>query len=91
MFEKGDKMKVLLCIFLLWIPLGEAYSQQKRKPQKKYKKYEYLDLGKLQVEGSFVAPTDIFIQERANKNILQRLYERKHFKEEIRRDVLDIR
>ena len=84
-------MKFLLCLFLLWIPTGEVFSRQKEGAKKKYKKYEYLDLGKLQVEGSFVAPSDIFIQERAKKNITQRLYRRKNFKDEIRRDVLDIR
>ena len=84
-------MKIFLCLFLLIFPISEAFSQKKGKTKTKYKKYEYLDLGKLKVEGSFVAPTDIFIQERANKNITQRLYNRKHFKKEIYQDVLDIR
>ena len=84
-------MRVWFCVVLYLLLFQEAYSQEKRKVKVQYKKYEYLDLGKLKVEGNFMAPTDIFIQEQAKKNVKQRLYDRKHFKKETYRDVLSIR
>ena len=76
--------------YVLWslILLEEGMAQAKKISNKKY---QYLDLGKLQIEGRFVAPTDIFIQEQARRKIKQKLYDRKHFKKEIHRDVLNIR
>ena len=84
-------MRIWICIVLCLLLSPEIFSRQKRKTRVQYKKYEYLDMGKLKVEGSFMAPTDIFIQEQAKRKVKQRLYDRKHFKRETYRDVLSIR
>ena len=83
-------MKRILFFVLCLVCSGTVHAQQK-KVKVRYKKYEYLDLGKLKVEGSFLAPTDIFIQEQAKKKVRQRLYDRKHYKKETYRDILNIR
>ena len=58
---------------------------------KKKEKYEFIDLGKLQVEGKFVTPTDILIQEQSKQKVNQKLYDRKHFKKENFMDILNFK
>ena len=54
-------------------------------------KYEFIDLGKLQIEGEFSTPTDILIQEQAQRNLRQKLYDRKHFRRENFMDIYNLK
>ena len=82
-------MKRLLIFVLLWSFF--LYGKEKKKVITKHKEYEFLDLGKLEVEGGFSAPTDILIEEQKKLEIKQKLYDRKNYFREIKSDVMDLK
>jgi len=57
----------------------------------RYKKYQAIDLGDLEIKGKIIAPGDISIKERSRRRFSRRLFERLDFDPESREDILNIR
>ena len=78
-------MKTALFFILLFV-YSITYSQERRQG----KKYEFIDLGKLQIEGEFMTPTEIIIQEQQKKGFEQDIYDRKNFRRENYIDIYNL-
>ncbi len=79
------KLKIFLALYVCSFPIFGQNSGSKKA------NYEFIDLGKLQVEGRFVTPTDILIQEQSKQKLDQNLYDRKNFKKETFMDILNFK
>lgn len=84
-------MKRFFVIILFWSSFLYGEGKKSKKIITEHKKYEFLDLGKLEVEGGFSAPTDILIEEQKKTTVRQKLYDRKDYFKEIKADVMDLK
>lgn len=57
----------------------------------KYKDYDVIDLGSLEVKGEIVAPGDLTVVERDKKEFDKRLLEKNNFDIEIKREIENLR
>lgn len=57
----------------------------------KYKDYDVIDLGSLEVKGEIVAPGDLTVVERDKKDFDKRLLEKTNFDLEIKREIENLR
>lgn len=57
----------------------------------KYKDYDVIDLGSLEVKGEIVAPGDLTVVERDKKEFDKRLLEKNNFDLEIKREIENLR
>ena len=57
----------------------------------KYKKYEEIDLGNLEVKGQIIAPGDLSVSDRSRKKFSRNLFERYNFNPEIKKDIENLR
>ena len=85
--------------FFLWMMfLGmslhsfSAFSKDrgKKAPRKvivEYKKYESFDLGGMQIEGDVITPGDLTVEGQENELLGHGLFNRKHFRREIKQDI----
>ena len=84
----------LILTIILVIPLI-AQAQQKGKKGKKviveYEKYQSFDLGSLQIEGRVLAPGDLTINNDANPGAEYPLYDRKHYRKKMIKDINSMR
>ena len=56
-----------------------------------YKRYESFDLGGLQIEGKVLAPGDLTIDDQGRDQTDYDLFNRRHFRKEIIKDVFNTR
>jgi hypothetical protein len=78
----------------LLLSTTSLFAQEKKSGDKviyKYKEYESIDLGGLEVKGNIVAPGDISVKERERKEFSRDLLERPHFDPEVVEDVRNLR
>ena len=83
-----------LCLMLLGMSLHPllVFSKEggKKGPKKvivEYKKYESFDLGGMQIEGDVLTPGDLTVEGQDNEVLGHRLFNRKHFRLEIKQDI----
>ena len=76
-----------------WLILLIALSAnaQDKKIIYKYKQYEKVDLGDMDVKGKIIAPGDISVKERKRKEFNTKHYYRRSFSEFVRKEVKMLR
>ena len=89
------KWPVLASLTLLFVIPVTSWAQKKRTQDKnvivRYKKYQSFDLSGLQIKGRILAPGDLTINDRGRRGTDYPLFDRKHFRQEMLRDIDDIR
>ena len=84
-------MKKVL-ILILFVLLNTAFSQEKEKATVyKYKDYEVIDLGSLEIKGQIIAPGDLTISEKDRKVFKRSLLEKENFDYENKREIENLR
>jgi len=84
-------MKTLILIFLLLSSTTALAQDKKNDVVYKYKDYDVIDLGSLEVKGEIVAPGDLTVVEREKKDFDKRLLEKNNFDLEIKREIENLR
>lgn len=84
-------MKTLILIAtLLPIYVFAEESAEKRKVYK-YKEYEVIDLGSMEIKGQIIAPGDLTVNERERKVFKRSLLEKTNFDFENKREIENLR
>lgn len=84
-------MKTLILTFLLLSSTAALAQDKKNDVVYKYKDYDVIDLGSLEVKGEIVAPGDLTVVEREKKDFDKRLLEKNNFDLEIKREIENLR
>lgn len=84
-------MKTLILTFLLLSSTTALAQDKKNDVVYKYKDYDVIDLGSLEVKGEIVAPGDLTVVEREKKDFDKRLLEKNNFDLEIKREIENLR
>ncbi|MCB9062233.1 MAG: hypothetical protein H6622_12000 [Halobacteriovoraceae bacterium] len=89
-------MKYILLLFLLNANLlysqDEVPDQYKNKNVRiKFKKYERIDLGDLEIKGNIISPGDLSVKQRERRTFNRNLYDRTNFDKENKVDVVNLR
>ena len=84
-----NKIIILLAI----LSINSTYAQESKGNDivYKYKDYDVIDLGSLEVKGEIVAPGDLTVVERDKKEFDKRLLEKNNFDLEIKREIENLR
>lgn len=83
-------MKYLI-LTLLFTSNAFAQNTEGKTVTVKYKKYEEIDLGNLEIKGQIIAPGDLSVSERSRKKFSRNLFERYNFNPEIKKDIKNLR
>ena len=91
-------MKILLIvIFPIFncLAFAEDANQEKLATTKatvyKYKEYETIDLGSMEIKGQIIAPGDLSVNERERKIFIRSLLEKSNFDSENKREIENLR
>ncbi|MCK6594313.1 MAG: hypothetical protein L6Q33_03865 [Bacteriovoracaceae bacterium] len=85
-------MKTIITTILLLTFSSLTLAQDKKNDVVyKYKDYDVIDLGSLEVKGEIVAPGDLTVVEREKKDFDKRLLEKNNFDLEIKREIENLR
>ncbi|MDO9183523.1 MAG: hypothetical protein Q7U04_14000 [Bacteriovorax sp.] len=87
-------MKTFLITTLIFMSFG--ISAQDNAPEKKntvykYKEYEVIDLGSMEIKGQIIAPGDLTVNERERKVFKRSLLEKENFDFENKREIENLR
>tara|TARA_Y100000296_G_C5176020_1_gene260110 strand:+ start:3243 stop:3518 length:276 start_codon:yes stop_codon:yes gene_type:complete len=91
MFMKKSKTFSFFSIFILLVFAFNAYPQKKSKIVYKYKKFEKINLGEINVEGDLGAPGEVTISRRYLKKFKNRLPSKPNFNFEMMKGLERIR
>lgn len=83
-------MKIAI-ITLLMLTSIELDAQEKKNTVYKYKEYEVIDLGSMEVKGQIIAPGDLTVNERERKVFKRSLLEKTNFDFENKREIENLR
>jgi hypothetical protein len=89
--RKGTKMKNIIILIILSIIPCILSAQEKKNVVYKYKDYENIDLGSLEVKGEIIAPGDLTISDRERKVFKRALLEKQNFDMENKREIENLR
>lgn len=85
-------MKILaLSILTLLLSTGLHAQEEKKNVVYKYKEYETIDLGALEIKGQIMAPGDLTVNERERQSFKRSLLEKTNFDFENRREIENLR
>lgn len=85
-------MKLIIISFLSLLLTFSAFAQEeKRNVIYKYKEYEVIDLGSLEIKGQIMAPGDLTVNERERQSFKRSLLEKNNFDFENRREIENLR
>ncbi len=87
-------MKGFICIISLLSTLSlfaEEAKERKKTIIYKYKDYEAIDLGALEIKGKIIAPGDLTVSERERKVFKRELLEKRDFDFENKREIANLR
>ncbi|MFA6235806.1 MAG: hypothetical protein WC635_00655 [Bacteriovorax sp.] len=84
-------MKLFIILFIaLTFSIGTD-AEEKKNTVYKYKEYETIDLGAMEVKGQIIAPGDLTVAERERKVFKRSLLEKNNFDFENRREIENLR
>lgn len=83
--------KILIIVFTIIVTTVNAEESKGSDVVYKYKDYDVIDLGSLEVKGEIVAPGDLTVVERDKKEFDKRLLEKNNFDLEIKREIENLR
>jgi hypothetical protein len=78
-------------IALLAPAIASSDGKEKESVIYKYKQYEFIDLSNMKVGGRLTAPGDISVKQRERRHFKRELFDRKHFKHSLARDLKTLR
>lgn len=85
-------MKTILIITIsLMTALTIKAEEVKKTVVYKYKDYDVIDLGSLEVKGKIIAPGDLTVSERERKQFKRELLEKTNFDFENKREIYNLR
>lgn len=85
-------MKILaLSLLTIIFSTGLHAQDEKKNVVYKYKEYEAIDLGALEIKGQIMAPGDLTVNERERQSFKRSLLEKNNFDFENRREVENLR
>jgi hypothetical protein len=84
-------MKNTFIIFLALLISLNLYAEDNKNTIYKYKEYEVIDLGSMEIKGQIIAPGDLTINERERKVFKRSLLEKNNFDFENRREIENLR
>lgn len=82
---------VTISLLTLLISSGLMAQDEKKNVVYKYKEYEAIDLGALEIKGQIMAPGDLTVNERERQTFKRSLLEKNNFDFENRREVENLR
>jgi hypothetical protein len=82
-------MKIQLIILLFLSP--DTNCEEKKRTIYKYKEYESIDLGSIEIKGQIIAPGDLSINDRERKTFKRTLLEKNNFDFENKREIENLR
>lgn len=92
---RTDNLRTIIAIlFVLLYVAGQATIAEAQDDEKviyKYKTYERIDLGNLEVKGEVIAPGDLSGKKRAIRNIRKNSFERTNFRDHFSREFNVVR
>ena len=82
-----------ITISLLTLLFSTAILAQEEKKNViyKYKEYEVIDLGSLEIKGQIMAPGDLTVNERERQSFKRSLFEKNNYDFENRREIENLR
>ncbi len=83
--------KILTIALIALTSIANAQETKNSEIVYKYKDYDVIDLGSLEVKGEIVAPGDLTVIERDKKEFDKRLLEKNNFDLEIKREIENLR
>lgn len=85
-------MKILaLSVLTILLSTGLHAQDEKKNIVYKYKEYEAIDLGALEIKGQIMAPGDLTVNERERQSFKRSLLEKNNFDFENRREIENLR
>ena len=84
-------MKILIIILILNFSNISFAEEKDKNTVYKYKDYEVIDLGSLEIKGQIIAPGDITISEKERKIFKRSLLEKDNFDYENKREIENLR
>ena len=83
--------KIIIIITLSALITNASFGEDKKNIVYKYKDYETIDLGSLEVKGELIAPGDLTVNDRERKVFKRSLLEKQNFDLENRREIENLR
>ncbi len=84
-------MKLTITLILIFF-VNTLYAEEKKQNIiYKYKDYEAIDLGSLEIKGKIIAPGDLTVVERERKKFDRELLEKTNFDIENKREIYNLR
>jgi hypothetical protein len=84
-------MKTTIILFLVFMANISLAEEKKQNIIYKYKDYEAIDLGSLEIKGKIIAPGDLTVVERERKKFERELLEKTNFDIENKREIYNLR
>jgi len=85
-------MKILaISLLTILLSTGLMAQEEKKTTIYKYKEYEAIDLGALEIKGQIMAPGDLTVNERERQSFKRSLLEKNNFDFENRREIENLR
>ena len=82
---------IIISIMSLLLSLQVFAQEEKKNVIYKYKEYELIDLGSLEIKGQIMAPGDLTVNERERKSFKRSLLEKNNFDFENGREIENLR
>lgn len=84
--------KLIVLSFIIFISYEKPRAEEvKKNVIYKYKDYESIDLGSLEIKGKIIAPGDLTVSERERKVFKRELLEKINFDFENKREIYNLR
>lgn len=88
---KNKTFRLIVFVFFSLFTLTVQAQEEKKNVIYKYKEYEAIDLGSLEVKGQIMAPGDLTVNERERQNFKRSFLEKNNFDFENRREIENLR
>lgn len=84
-------MKTTIILLFVFVANTSLAEEKKQNIIYKYKDYEAIDLGSLEIKGKIIAPGDLTVVERERKKFERELLEKTNFDIENKREIYNLR
>jgi hypothetical protein len=84
-------IKLIVCANLAFFSIRAISQDEKKNVVYKYKEYESIDLGSLEIKGQIMAPGDLTVNERERQSFKRSLLEKNNFDFENKREIENLR
>jgi hypothetical protein len=84
-------IKIIICANLVFFSIRAISQDEKKNVIYKYKEYESIDLGSLEIKGQIMAPGDLTVNERERQSFKRSLLEKNNFDFENKREIENLR